>query len=101
MFRFFQKPKIQLQRGELRFELPGGDKHWSGDVVTLKLLIEDLEKAYQKLPAAEFLPQLAAILQQRGLEGCTATMAHQIWVSVRREFAAMERELTKQLEGYK
>lgn len=98
----------KLSSGREFFEIivDGKASRWEYDVVELKLLAEDLERACGmrsadsanvSRPTSEFLSGFASSLTQRGCIGCTSDAAYRVYNVVNTQFAIMSQELASQI----
>ena len=98
----------KLSTGREYFEIVtnGTATRWEYDVVEIKLLAEDAERACGmrsedsnrvSRPTSEFLSGFAQLLQQRGCTGCTSDAAFRVYNVVNTQFAIMTQELASQI----
>ena len=98
----------KLSTGREFFEIvvDGKVSRWEYDVVEIKLLAEDMERACGmraddspnvSRPTGEFLSGFAQLLSQRGCTGCTSDAAYRVYNVVNTQFAMMTQELASQI----
>jgi hypothetical protein len=101
---------IKIDNGQRTIEISanGEIRHWSYDVLLIKLLAEKLEgehamrtkvenKEVLLPPTDGFLAGFAVALQERGFEGCTIDAAFRVYNIVNAQFRAMYGKLAEQI----
>ncbi len=98
--------KLSTGREFFEIVINGNATRWEYDVVEIKLLAEDMERACGmrtddspkvSRPTGEFLSGFSQLLQQRGCTGCTSDAAYRVYNVVNTQFAVMTQELASQI----
>ncbi len=90
-----------LPEGTLRFRIQrsdGSETEHDADIILLKLASEQCEEKHslevrdgRYVPTPAFLKDLAEQYAELGINECTPTVAHLIWVTVSAEFAKLKK----------
>lgn len=97
---------IRLDSGEITFTIRIEEKTrtWTADCVQLKLIAESLQEQHGLKsvngvfqPTPEFLEALSREYGLAGCQGCTPTVARQIWIATADRFAKLESEFRRSL----
>ena len=100
--------KLEVSDGTLALTVASGEtkKELSLDFISTQLLITELEEIHNVptkdgfvQPTREFLQDLARRLQDDGIEGCTPTMAWQLWQKIYQMQAALKKNIDTPLES--
>lgn len=102
-----QTVTLNCDRPALELTRAGEIVQWEYDVVELKLAFEALERQHKLVnddntlsaPSAQFLQDSATMLEGKGLEGCTPSIAYQMHNTVRVQFKKIANDLAIQLNG--
>lgn len=103
--------KLSAGREAFEIECNGQTSRWEYDVVAIKLLAEELEKAHGmrikneegeltdkvSRPTLPFLEDFATRLQEYGFAACTADSAFKVYNVVNVQFATISRVLEQQV----
>gem|GEM_PF-3043010 len=94
-----------MEDGTLRFKVrsqDGSEREHSIDVLVLRLVCEELEDKHRLpevdgryKPSAEFLTELAGRLCGLGVDGCTPSIAYQLWIAGAGGLAALQKKTSE------
>lgn len=97
---------IEIVDGTLEFQVTvnGQTSSWITDVLTLKLISQEIEEKHGMTetsnrldPSLSFLTDLAAAFVDNGCPACEPSQAFQIWMLVFQRFFDIRTQLSKQL----